>query len=374
MKIAIVTLTTTARRTGVAEYIINLLNGLQKIDQENEYVIFTSRDNRYMFNLVRPNFKEINLPLTHASYQRPFFYFWLTFILPLWARRNKVDLVHLPNTLFVTGFFKTVTTIHDVVELKVAKYSRLRTFFRWLMVKSAIRNSSTVITVSESSKRDLTEMGAKRIKAIHLGFNNPYASFSSSAGDEHVLNKYHLADRPFLLSIGTLLKHKNIPVLVDAFKLALEKHANLQLVIVGAPDNDYENVLQVIAHHQIEDKVQLLNFLGQDEKLILLRNAHIFCFISSYEGFGIPILEAQAAGTPVIANNISSLPEIGGLGVYLVEPANLRDETSQAIETLLKNEPLRNSYVEKGYENIKRFSWDRFAQQTLDIYSESIEA
>ncbi len=370
MRIAIITLTTTARRTGVAEYVINLLDGLQKLDAENEYFVFTGMDNRHMFDIRSPNFSEVRLSLTHASYLRPVFYFWLMFLFPIWARRQKIDVVHLPNTLFVTGFFKTVTTIHDVVELKIKKYSPIRTAFRRLMIKSAILNSRKLITVSHSSARDLIDLGARNVASIHLGFTNPYLSFHPKLSAQQVLEKYLIGENPFVLFIGTLMKHKNVTVLIAAFKVALETNPSLQLVIVGAPDNDHKNILKTIKSHQLNDRVHLLNFITQEEKLLLLHRASVFCFISSYEGFGIPILEAQAAGVPVIANNVSSLPEIGGKGVFLVNPENLKQGTAEALSTLLGDQSLREQMVLDGFENLVRFSWDNLAQRTLDVYKE----
>jgi glycosyltransferase involved in cell wall biosynthesis len=375
MNIVIVTLTTTARRTGVAEYLINLIEQLQKIDHYNHYYIFTGQDNRYMFTLSSPNFTEIRLPLTHAPgfLMRPLFYCWLTFILPLWCKKHKVNLVHLPNTLFASGLFPTISTIHDIVELKTKKYSLLRTFFRRLMINSCIRNSKSIITVSNSSAKDIVELGAISVTPIHLGFNNPFASFEvTSTKENEVLKRHNLLGVPYLLFIGTLLRHKNIPVLLDAFKKSKHETPLLKLVLIGAPDNDFSNIIETVQRLDLDTEVSILNYVEQDEKLIILKNSSIFCFISSYEGFGIPILEAQAAGVPVIVNNVSSLPEVGGEGVYLVSSLNLAEETAKAITKLITDHDLREGLIKKGYQNLTRFSWKDFAQKTLTEYSRLI--
>lgn len=372
MNIVIVTLTTTARRTGVAEYLINLIDQVQEIDRTNQYYIFTGKDNRYMFNLSSENFREIRLPLSHdpGFLMRPLFYCWLTFILPLWCKKHKVNLVHLPNTLFASGFFPAISTIHDIVELKTNKYSWLRTLFRRLMIKSCIRNSKSIITVSNSSATDIRKLGATNVNPIYLGFNNPYISFESTiAQKDDVLKKYNLFGTPYLLFIGTLLRHKNIPTLLEAFKISKRETQILKLVLIGAPDNDYTNILEIVERLGLSTEVSILNYVAQNEKLILLKHSSIFCFISSYEGFGIPILEAQAAGVPTIVNNVSSLPEVGGDGVYLVNPANLKEETATAITKLLTDNRLREDLIKKGHENLTRFSWKDFAQKTLVEYS-----
>lgn len=372
MKIVIVTLTTTARRTGVAEYLINLIDQLQEIDRTNQYFIFTGKDNRYMFNLSSENFMEIRLPLNHdpGFLMRPLFYCWLTFILPLWCKKHKVNLVHLPNTLFASGFFPAISTIHDIVELKTNKYSWFRTLFRRLMIKSCIRNSKSIITVSNSSAKDIIKLGATNVNPIYLGFNNPYISFEPTISqEEDVLKKYNLSGTPYLLFIGTLLRHKNIPTLLEAFKISKREIQILKLVLIGAPDNDYANILEIVDRLGLNTEVSILNYVAQNEKLVLLKHSSIFCFISSYEGFGIPILEAQAAGVPTIVNNVSSLPEVGGDGVYLVNPANLKEETATAITKLLTDNRLREDLIKKGHENLIRFSWRNFAQKTLVEYS-----
>jgi glycosyltransferase involved in cell wall biosynthesis len=375
MKIAIVTLTTTARRTGVAEYLINLIDQLQEIDHSNHYYIFTGKDNRYMFKLSSDNFMEIRLPLTHdpGFLMRPLFYCWLTFVLPLWCKKHKVNLVHLPNTLFASGLFPTVTTIHDIVELKTKKYSRLRTVFRKLMINSCIRNSKSVITVSNSSAKDIVELGATNVAPIHLGFNNPFASFdATTARVNEVLKKHNLLGAPYLLFIGTLLRHKNIPVLLEAFKISKREIPLLKLVLIGAPDNDFSNIIGTVQRLGLDTEVSILNYMEQNEKLVILKNSSIFCFISSYEGFGIPILEAQAAGVPVIVNNISSLPEVGGDGVFLVSSSNLVEETAKAIEKLMTDRNAREELIKKGHQNLTRFLWRDFAQKTLTEYSKLI--
>jgi glycosyltransferase involved in cell wall biosynthesis len=371
MKIAIVTLTTTARRTGVAEILINLFRELQRIDRTNEYFLFTGRDNRYMFSFTNPNFKEIVLPLSHSPglIMRPLFHFWQIFILPVWCYRNGINLIHLPNTLYVSSFFPTVSSILDVVELKTKKYSSVRTFFRKVMINSAIRNAKKIMTISESSASDLSAMGARNVIPIHLGFDNPFLQMDLS-NEEAILKKYSLTGISYVLFIGTLLKHKNIPTLLEAFHIVKEKILGLKLVLVGAPDNDAGNIQHIITALNLEQDVLLLSFVSQEEKLIILRNAKVFAFISSYEGFGIPILEAQAAGVPVIANNVSSLPEVGGKGVFLVNHEKLKEETADAIQSLIENEQLRRELINLGYNNIIRFSWEFFSRKTLEVYTQ----
>lgn len=372
MKIAIVTLTTTDKRTGVAEYLINLINELQRIDKTNQYYIFTGKDNRFMFSINATNFKEIMLPLKHRppALMRPAFHFWQIFILPVLCRIRKIDLIHLPNTLVVTGWTPTVSTIHDIVEYKVPKYSAVRTFFRKLMIRSAIRNSAEIITVSESSARDIKSLGGKKVTAIHLGFRDPFAAVDVDQQSDEILKKYNLRDVSYILFVGTILKHKNVPTLISAFARIKTEHPDTKLVLVGSADNDLMNVKQAINKATLHGEVHMLDYIADIEKLVILKNAKVFCFISAYEGFGIPVLEAQAAGVPVIVNNVASLPEVGGDGVLVVEPSNLEQETAEALSYLLKDSLARLHFIAKGFQNIQRFSWRTCAEKTLKAYRE----
>src|SRR5713101_4776310 len=124
MKIAIITATTTDRITGVAEYLINLIKNLQSIDADNQYYIVTTLDNSYMFDITSPNFVEIILPIRQKPWlvMRLLYHAWQNVCLPVWCKIKRIDLVHLPNTLFVSPFMDSVVTIHDTAELKTKKY------------------------------------------------------------------------------------------------------------------------------------------------------------------------------------------------------------------------------------------------------------
>lgn len=367
MKIAIVTLTTTSKRTGVAEYLINLTDRLQHLDKLNKYYVFTSVDNSYMFKLIVPNFKEIKLRITHSKLGRVIFYIWLIFIFPIWCKINSIKLVHLPNTFFVSGLFPTISTIHDITELKAKKYSRFRTFFRRLMIQSAIKNSKAIITVSSSSAKDLLELGAVNVFPINLGFDSPYPLKESAQDIIKVLDKYKVTSKKYILFIGTLMKHKNVPSLIYAYQKALKTGIDADLVIVGAPDNDMNEITRAINVSEM-NRIKLISFIPAFDKFSLLSHARIFCLISSYEGFGIPILEAQAAQVPVIASKISSLPEVSGIGAHFVSPVNLIDETADAICKLWDDRNYQAELIDGGIQNIARFSWHRFASETLDVY------
>ena len=376
MRIAIVTATTTDRITGVAEYLINLIDHLQSIDRDNSYFVVTTRDNSYMFDLHAPNFVETMLPLRQKPWlpMRLAYHAWQSLYLPWWCRRRKIDLVHLPNTLFVSPLIESVVTIHDITELKTAKYSKVRTFIRKMMILSAIRFSRRIITDSDSTRIDLTAMGAKNAATIHLGFDDSPSPEAASWSEElRVLDAYKVERDRYVICIGTIMKHKNLPNLIRAFGRIGERAHGYKLLLVGAHDNAYQDVVAAIADNDLSGRVSLLNYVTLDEKRVLLKNARLSCLISSYEGFGIPVLEAQAAKVPVLISNVSSLPEVAGEGAMAADPSDVADIADKMM-ACLTDEGLRASLVARGTKNLERFSWRRCAAATLKVYESAARA
>ncbi len=370
MKIAIITATTTDKITGVAEYLINLIQNLQSIDANNQYYIVTTKDNSYMFDITNPNFLEIVLPIRQKPWlvMRLLYHAWQNIYLPLWCKVKRIDLVHLPNTLFASPFMDSVVTIHDITELKTRKYSQLRTLIRKMMILTAIHFSRRVISDSDSTTRDLNAMGANNAITIHLGFDDTYSGHDFDAAQEdRILNDYKVEKNKYVICIGTIMKHKNIPNIIQAFGRIPEHVGNYKLLVVGAHDNAYQDVVAAIADNELSSKVSLLDYVDSQEKRVLLRNAKLSCLISSYEGFGLPVLESQAAGVPVLISNVSALPEVAGEGALSVDPNDIAAISDKMLSCLTDDE-LRASLIARGRENISRFSWRRCAIETLQVY------
>jgi glycosyltransferase involved in cell wall biosynthesis len=373
LRIAIVTATTTDRITGVAEYLINLIRHLQAIDTRNRYYIVTTRDNRYMFDLVNPNFTEVALPLRQRPWlvMRSLYHTWQGIGLPLWCRFKGIDLVHLPNTLFASPLLDAVVTIHDVAELKTRKYSALRTFLRKRMIKSAIRNARRIIADSASTASDLEAIGARNATTIHLGFDDAFATrVPDEPREREVLERFGVERRKYIVCIGTLMKHKNLPNVVAAFDRIAQRQPGYRLLLVGARDNAYQDVLDAIAGSSVADRIALLDYVSVEDKRILLANAALSCLVSSYEGFGLPVLEAQAAGVPVLTSDVSSLPEVAGEGAVQVDPNDVAAMAEKMLACLC-DDALRERLIALGHENVKRFSWRRCAVETLQVYEDA---
>jgi glycosyltransferase involved in cell wall biosynthesis len=365
MKISIVTLTTTNKYTGVAHYLNNLITHLQKIDTENEYLIYTSRDNSSFFSLTKSNFKEVQLPFFQKSFlDRIIFHFWSFLILPLIVRLRQINKVHLPNTMFIPLFCSNcVVTVHDIVEQKTMKYGQARTWIRRVMINRILKKSIDVITISENTKRDLFELVNRNCTVIYNG----YKELSFNTNQEY-LEALGLFNKGYILFIGTLLPHKNIPFLIEQFSYYLSKSGSkMKLVLVGHRESGYELINRTIVKNGLQEAVLILDYVSESEKCTLLKNAYTFTYFSKYEGFGFPLLEAQDAGIPVITWNVSCLPEVVGAGAIILDNKsnNFSEDFLVAMDDLIKN---REDLISAGKENLKRFDWSRNAEETLKIY------
>jgi glycosyltransferase involved in cell wall biosynthesis len=169
----------------------------------------------------------------------------------------------------------------------------------------------------------------------------------------------------YLLAIGTIQPRKNYARLIEAYASLGLKPDEVALVIVGKPGWRADHVAAIQAQAR-QAGVILAGHVSDEDKAALLANATAYVLPSLYEGFGMPILEAQAAGVPVITSSTSSCPEVAGDGALLVDPLDTR-AIAQAIRCLLGDEPLRQLFIAKGYSNVSRFSWERCARQTLDV-------
>jgi glycosyltransferase involved in cell wall biosynthesis len=157
--------------------------------------------------------------------------------------------------------------------------------------------------------------------------------------------------------------------LIKAFYFFAKKHSGFELVLAGRIAKDLIDPYKIIAELNLQNKIRLIGYITEEEKSVLYKYAKAFVFVSTHEGFGFPILEAQSLGVPVLTSNTSSLPEIAGDGALFVNPFDI-EEISKGMEKIVFDENLRKDLIQKGYENIKRFSWRKSAEELLEIFKE----
>jgi len=227
-----------------------------------------------------------------------------------------------------------------------------------------------IITISEFSKRELIDVYKIKPSKIAVVLEGPPAlpKVTITAVDE-VKQDFNIHGKYFFY-VGNSRPRKNLKRLIEAFGAFQKENSSYKLIIAGKIDNRFEDIDGIIAKFQLADSVVRTGFVTDEQKVALLKGAVALVFPSLYEGFGLPVLEAQTLGVPVITSHTSSLPEVGGNSVYYVDPYSEKSIT-EALSVLVADKELCSRLVEKGFENIKSFSWKQTAFQTLAVLEKS---
>ena len=218
-------------------------------------------------------------------------------------------------------------------------------------------------------------MRPEAIEVIYNAIDDRFARGHSSDADRQFIAERYQVNYPFLLYAGNIKPHKNVSRIIEAFsalKSELDKSEyfpDLKLIIIGDELSKHPDLRRTVIKGAVQNEVRFLGFVPIDVLRIFYDTAKAFVFPSLYEGFGLPPLEAMAHGTPVVTSNLSSLPEVVGNAAVLVNPENAF-EIMRALHRVLLDQPLRERLKERGYEQVKRFSWDESARRTLTVYRE----
>jgi glycosyltransferase involved in cell wall biosynthesis len=270
-----------------------------------------------------------------------------------------------------------VVTVHDLGYLYYPQAHTLtqNLYLRWSTRYNA-RSAARVLADSEATRQDLVrhyQIPPEKIVVIYPGRDGTLAPVSDEAIQAAVRARFGI-DGPYLLYVGTLHPRKNLVRLVQAFALLLRSSSsqvepqgtipNLQLVLAGQKGWLYEEIFAQVQKLDLTDRVVLTGYVPDTDLPALLSGATGFVFPSLYEGFGFPVLEAMACGTPVVCSNVSSLPEVAGDAALLVDPLDT-DALAAAIERVVTDGGLRRNLVERGFAQAERFSWRRCAQKTM---------
>jgi glycosyltransferase involved in cell wall biosynthesis len=310
------------RRTGIEEYSYQVIRNLRDaIPEEDRVILYVRSDQDVSFDVPRNwRVKKLWAPR-----------FWTQ------GRLSLEMLFHPPDVLFVPAHTvpvihprKTVVTVHGLeYEMFPGAYSFWERLYMRLSIRFSVRVASLVIAVSENTKRDLMHLYGvpeEKISVVYEGvsenFQFPISNFQSNSNSK--IEKFKIQNSKYLLFIGRLEERKNIVRIIAAFGILKEKyHIPHELVLAGKPGFGYEKI-----HFKIQNskfKIREVGYVSEEEKWNLLKNADVFMFPTLYEGFGLPVLEAQAAGVPVVTSDSSSLPEVGGKGALYADPLSPED-------------------------------------------------
>ena len=359
------------RDFGIGTYIRGLLHALGAIDQSNEYILVALPEDEGSFSGLPPNFNTV-------TYRKSDSYSLNHVAFPLFLHRLQPSLVHIPlNQVPLFMMEPYVVTIHDMASLLFEGGSGLRMQTRRFLLRRGLLRAKRIMAVSEATRRDVHDALGIPADRIRLVYNAPNPDFFRPAAGERarILERYQI-DYPFLLYAGNIRPQKNIPRLVEAFAVAREHlsrhpvYRDLHLIIIGDEISRYPSVRRAVIQTRVEKTVRFLGFVPFEALRIFFESAALFVFPSLYEGFGLPPLEAMATGTPVVASNVSSLPEVLGDAALLVNPENVF-EIARAIQEALLDEDLRGELIAKGKAQAARYSWDRTAREVLEVYREA---
>jgi alpha-1,3-rhamnosyl/mannosyltransferase len=296
--------------------------------------------------------------------------------IPRVLSRMKVDVYHSPYYLMPYRPGRpTLFTLYDLIPDLFPEYvsERARLFFG-LATRLALRTADRVITISEASKRDLLArypVQSKQVQAIPLAAD-PKLKPQSDAVQDRIRQKYELPP-VFVLYFGINKPHKNLVRLMAAWQqvLKLINNPRISLVIAGAWDERYPEAKAESILRDLHHSVRFLGPIPSEDQAGLMSAATAFVFPSLYEGFGLPVIEAMACGTPVVCANTSSLPEVAGEAALLFDPNSMED-IAQALLKILANLDLQSELRTKGLAQADRFSWARTAAETLDAYRTTV--
>jgi glycosyltransferase involved in cell wall biosynthesis len=246
------------------------------------------------------------------------------------------------------------------------------------LTRRALQHAARILAVSNFTRNDLCRVYGvrrQRIEVIYNAIDDRFAHGHSSDADRQLIAERYQVNYPFLLYAGNIKPHKNVGRIIEAFsalKAELEKtdcFPDLKLIIIGDELSKHPDLRRTVIKGAVQNDVRFLGFVPIDVLRIFYDYAKIFVFPSLYEGFGLPPLEAMAHGTPVVTSNLSSLPEVVGNAAVLVNPENVF-EIMRALHRVLLDQALRERLKQRGYEQVKRFSWDESARRTLTVYRE----
>jgi glycosyltransferase involved in cell wall biosynthesis len=371
------------RDFGVGTYIRNLLRALGTVGAAHSYELICSPGDVAQFADLPGNFRTV-------IYARNDWSRLDHFSLPRLLRSLKVDLTHIPFhrvPLFLPKPY--VVTIHDLSSLFFDEASGLLHEAHVFRLRRGLERAGRIIAVSGATERDVTNLAPGAANRIRLIYNAPDPQFMERRGtadgvvpgprdaarERHrILERYQIR-YPFLLYAGSIRPQKNIPRLIEAFAVARDNlkdhrgYSDLRLIIIGDEISRHPDVRRAVIMSRVEHCVRFLGFVPFDTLRVFHELATAFVFVSLYEGFGLPPLEAMASGTPVIASSVSSLPEVVGGAARLVNPENVFDIANGITEVLL-DDKLRQDMVVKGRRQAAKFSWTRTAEQVVRVYEE----
>ena len=357
---------------GLGRYTKEVVDRVIKMDRGSEYIIFLGQDNFFEFKDELPRVKKVLADVR-----------WYTLAeqikLPFLIWRERLDLMHFPhfNVPLLTPV-KFIVTIHDLILTKfptrrATTLSPLTYFIKnqayRIIIRMALRRARKIIAVSKFTKKDIVKqfnIDKNKIFVSYEGIFQPEFN-NKNLVEKNAISRYNI-HKPYLLYVGNAYPHKNLEGLITTFIQINKIYPNIRLVLVGKDDYFYLRVKK-FAQKVINSKQSIIfpGFIPDNDLALIYKQALAYVFPSLYEGFGLPPLEAMTYGCPVVSSNRTSMPEILGPAALYFNPDNA-PEMQAMMTRIITEDDLRQSLINKGYSQVKKYSWNKCAMGTLAIY------
>lgn len=374
MKIGILPWRLNSQRTGLENYLTSLITGMAEIKKSNElYMIRHEKTDDQLTELTN----DILLPNLPKILKSPIG-------LPYAIKKANLDVFHASAHYFsqITPFYlnfgtKKVLTIHDLIPLIYPETVDNKQFFWfWKNTLKLIKNrADAIIVISNHTKMDCIKylrIPEEKLRVIYEAADEIFKPYNNKEEIQiYLKNKYGIKF-PFILSVGTLEKRKNISYLLKAFYKLKKAGNDHKLVIVGKMGWKYKKIFDTLNELDLKKDVIFTGYVPNEDLVKLYNTADLFVFPSIYEGFGLPPLEAMACGTPVITSNTSSLPEVVGNAGITVDPYDPKVLANEMYH-ILTNDDFKAELSKKSLERAKLFSWKQTAKETWNVYEEVLK-
>ncbi len=357
--------------TGIGRYVRCLLEALLEFEEMQELLLCSPREIHKGSLLGRdPRVRE----LVQKGWKGNV---WLQVVVPFLLGRHRPDLFH--GTLFLPSILARGPSVANIYDLTVYRYPEtMEARNKWplkMLLPLAVSRADRIVTLSEFTKREIGERWPDAMSKIEVIPGAPYLSSGAqpcgASGEEadKTLERYGIR-RPYLLYVGTMEPRKNVVQLLKAFELVDAMGVkDTQLVLVGHEGWGLREVRRAWESSPVGSSIRYLGYVPDEDLGLLYRCADLFVYLSLYEGFGLPPVEAMAAGTCVVASDRASLPESLGEAAVLVDPTDV-EAVAGSIFQCLRDEDMRMERVEKGLQQSESYSWHKSAEKTLALYKE----
>ncbi|GAB2644312.1 glycosyltransferase family 1 protein [Emticicia sediminis] len=353
---------------------VELIRALQVIDNQNEYFIFVKPDEDNTCISETKNFHIVEVPGGN-------YVFWEQIMLPIYARKYGIDVLHCTsNTAPMFLPVPLILTLHDVIfmEKTVGKntstnYQKFGNLYRKWLVPKIVRKCQQIITISEVEKANIIRvlgLQENQITVVHNGVSGRFGIKPNTETINQTKRELNL-EGDFFLFLGNVEPRKNVTNTVKAFVAFAEINTHVQLVITGLKPTFVADILSEIGKISFLNRFVFPGFVTESVLLTLYAEAKVFLYPSFREGFGLPILEAMAFGTPVVTSNISAMPEVAGDAAFLVDPYSV-EEITAGMTVAYENDKLRQQKINSGFLRPSMFTWQNTAQKMLKIYQSKL--